>query len=87
MANYNRITVNDKVVIDLTQDTITKEKVLSGATFHDATGAKKQGTMVNNGNISSTFNGIDSKSFTIPSGYTSGGIVSLDDTIDNEVDE
>lgn len=43
------------------------------------------GSMPNNGNISSTMDGIDVKSITIPEGYTSGGTVSLDDTIDNEV--
>jgi hypothetical protein len=43
--------------------------------------------MPNNGTISSTFDGINTKSYTIPSGYTSGGTVSLDNTIDNEIDE
>lgn len=43
--------------------------------------------MPNNGEITTTFDGIDSKSFTIPSGYTSGGTVSLDNRIDNEVTE
>jgi hypothetical protein len=43
--------------------------------------------MPNNGAIASTMDGINTKSITIPSGYTSGGTVSLDDTIDNEVDE
>lgn len=87
MPIYNKITVNDEVIIDLTQDTITKEKVLSGLTFHDKSGAVQTGTMPNNGKIVETFNGIDSKSYIIPSGYTSGGTISLDNTIDNEVDE
>lgn len=41
--------------------------------------------MPNNGSISETMDGIDVKTITIPSGYTSGGTVSLDNTIDNEV--
>lgn len=43
------------------------------------------GEIPNNGSISQTMDGIDTKSVTIPSGYTSGGTVSLDDTIDTEV--
>jgi hypothetical protein len=73
MANYNRITVNDKVVIDLTQDTITKEKVPSGLTFHDKSGAKQTGTMTAQGEktvIPST-----STQTAVPSGvYTTGAI-------------
>lgn len=45
------------------------------------------GTMPNNGAISSTMDGINTKSVTVPAGYTSGGTVSLDNTIDNEVNE
>lgn len=45
------------------------------------------GSMANNGAISKTMDGINTKSITIPSGYTSGGSVSLDNTIDNEVAE
>lgn len=44
------------------------------------------GSMPNNGAIVSTMDGIDVKSIVIPEGYTAGGTVSLDDTIDNEVD-
>ena len=44
------------------------------------------GTMPDNGAISSTIDGINTKSINIPSGYTSGGTVSLTDDIDNEVD-
>jgi hypothetical protein len=85
MANYNKITVNDEVVIDLTQDTITKEQVPSGLTFHDKAGAVQTGTMPNNGTISQTIDGINTTSVTIPSGYTQGGSISLDNTIGNEV--
>ena len=45
------------------------------------------GSMPNNGNIVKTMDGLDVKSVTIPAGYTSGGSISLDDTIDNEADE
>ena len=49
-------------------------------------GAKVTGTMTNNGAIASTMDGIDTKSVSIPAGYTTGGTVSLTDDIDNEVD-
>jgi surface protein len=49
-------------------------------------GNKVTGTMANNGAISTSMDGINVKSVTIPQGYTSGGTVSLDNTIDNEVD-
>lgn len=41
------------------------------------------GTMPNNGSMSKTIDGLNTKSATIPAGYTSGGTVSLDSTIDN----
>lgn len=44
------------------------------------------GSMPDNGSIESTMDGLDVKSISIPEGYTSGGTISLDDTIDNEVD-
>lgn len=42
------------------------------------------GTMTDNGVITFTMDGIDVKSVTIPAGYTSGGTVGLDNTIDYE---
>lgn len=51
----------------------------------DANGEIIEGTMPNNGAMSRTMDGITIKSITIPRGYTSGGKVSLDDTIGNEV--
>lgn len=52
----------------------------------DADGNVIIGTMTDNGEITTTMDGIDVKSVTVPAGYTSGGTVSLDNTIDNEVD-
>lgn len=45
------------------------------------------GSMPNNGAISQTMDGINVKSINIPSGYTSGGSIGLDNTIDTEVSE
>jgi len=60
--------------------------LLSGKQLINQNGQQVIGTMQNNGIITSTIDGIDTKSITIPKGYTSGGTVSLDNTIDNEVD-
>lgn len=65
----------------------TAADLLTGKQLINQDGEIVEGTMPNNGEITTTFDGIDSKSFTIPSGYTSGGTVSLDNTIDNEVTE
>lgn len=41
----NKIVANGEVLIDLTADTIEASKVLSGYTFHDASGAPVTGTL------------------------------------------
>ena len=41
----NKIIVDGVTKIDLTQDTVTADKVLEGMTFHDATGSLCTGTM------------------------------------------
>lgn len=58
--------------------------ILSGKTAY-VNGSKVTGTMPNNGAMSKSMDGINTKSVTIPAGYTSGGSVNLDSTIDNEV--
>lgn len=57
--------------------------VLDGKFIVDATGAKIEGTMANNGAISKTIDGLTQTSAAIPAGYTSGGTVSLTDDIEN----
>lgn len=61
--------------------------LLIGKELINGIGSKVIGTMPNNGAISSTMDGINTKSVTIPQGYTSGGAVALDNTIDDEVSE
>ena len=43
---HNKITLNDEVVIDLTQDTVTEEDVVEGKTFHKADGTTSVGTLI-----------------------------------------
>lgn len=57
--------------------------VLDGKFIVDATGAKIEGTMANNGAIAKTIDGLTHTSAAIPAGYTSGGTVGLTDDIEN----
>ena len=60
--------------------------VLSGKVIVAANGATVNGSMPNNGQINATFDGLTNTSYTIAAGYTSGGTVSLDDTIENALE-
>ena len=60
--------------------------LISGKQLVNSNGEVVTGTMPNNGTITSTIDGINTKSVSVPSGYTSGGTVSLTDDIDNEID-
>lgn len=46
----NKIIYGDKVLIDLTSDTVQADQVLSGATFHDKSGAPVTGTCTHDSN-------------------------------------
>ena len=65
----------------------TAANLLLNKQLIDSEGNIVTGTMPNNGSITRTMDGVNTKSVSIPAGYTSGGSVSLDSTIDNEVDE
>lgn len=56
--------------------------VLDGKFIVDATGAKIEGSMANNGAIAKTIDGLTQTNASIPAGYTSGGTVSLTDAIE-----
>lgn len=79
----NKVEINGKVQLDLTQDTVTENTLLRGVTAHDAAGNPVEGAMANNGAISKTIDGLTQTSATIHAGYTSGGTVSLTDDIEN----
>ena len=68
---------------DVTPVTASESDVLAAKVFVDSTGAKKTGTMINNGSVKGTIDGLISASYTIPAGYHSGaGTVTLTDDIE-----
>jgi len=67
---------------DVSGVTATAPHVLDGDMFVTADGTLTEGTMVNNGAINSTFDGLTTSSASIPAGYTSGGTVSLTNAIE-----
>ncbi len=41
----NQVVINGETVLDLTSDTVTADKLLSGCTAHDASGTQITGTL------------------------------------------
>ena len=67
---------------DVTGVTAAAADVLDGKYIVDATGAKIEGSMPNNGAVGGSIDGLTATSLTIPAGYTTGGTVSLTDDIE-----
>lgn len=67
---------------DVTGVTTTAAHVLDGDFFVDATGAKIEGTMANNGSSDKTIDGMSVTSVVIPAGFTTGGTVALTNDIE-----
>ena len=68
---------------DVTNVTAAQSDVLANKIFVDSTGTEKAGTMVNNGAVAATIDGLTVTSYTVPAGYHSGtGTVSLTDDIE-----
>ena len=70
---------------DTTSDDAVASQLLYGKyahTFSNGAAIQIQGTMVDNGTINASFDGLTSTSYTVPSGYTSGGVVSLTNDIE-----
>lgn len=68
---------------DVTPVTADAADVLAGEKIVDAEGNVVDGSMPNNGTIAESMDGLTVTSVTIPAGYTKGGTVSLDSSIED----
>lgn len=66
---------------DVSGVTATAADVLAPKTIVDSTGAQRTGTIVNQGRLSETIDGMEEDTVTISPGYYSGGTVSLTSAI------
>ncbi len=69
---------------DTSAATAVASDILSGKIAITGSG-QVVGTMVNNGSVTTSFDALTSSSVTIPSGYTSGGSVSITSSIENRL--
>ena len=71
---------------DTTGDTAVAANLLAGVKAHtivNGTATQITGSMANNGAISGSIDGLTTTSYAVPAGYTSGGTVSLDSSIED----
>ena len=61
---------------------ILADKIAYGYDARTGKAVKLTGTMVNNGSVSNSFDGLSATSVTIPAGYTSGGTITLTNDIE-----
>lgn len=78
------VTVNaiPSVYQDVSSVTAAAADVLANKIFVTASGAVTAGTMINNGTVNASIDGLTVTSYSIPAGYTSGGTVSLTNDIE-----
>ena len=84
-AGFSKVTVEaiPADYADVSGVTATAGHVLEGEHFVDAAGTRQEGTMINQGAVNVSFDGISQSRYLIPEGYHDGhGSVSLDDSIE-----
>ena len=84
-AGFSKVTVEaiPAEYADVSGVTATAGHVLEGERFVNAAGTRQEGTMINQGAINVSFDGISQSRYLIPEGYHDGhGSVSLDDSIE-----
>jgi hypothetical protein len=90
-AFYSQVTVeaiDTEVFADVTDATVTSDTMLKDTVAYgvvDGVAAKITGTIAVNGDVSGTIDGINTTSYSVPTGYTTGGTVSLTDDIEKEL--
>lgn len=76
----NKVIYGGRTLIDLSDDTVTADKILDGFTAHDKKGETITGTMKNNSAVAGTISSKDEQ-YTVPQGYHDGsGKVGIVDT-------
>lgn len=76
---FNKIMLGDIPIIDLTNDSVTEDKLLAGITAHARNGEIITGSMTNQGAVSGVINSL--AGYNIPAGYHDGsGTVSINST-------
>ena len=74
---FNKIMLGDIPIIDLTNDTVTADKLLEGITAHARNGEIITGSMTNHGAVNGVIDSL--AGYTIPAGYHDGsGTVTID---------
>lgn len=71
----------DATDVSVTADKLLKDETAIGWDSAKSVPVKLTGTMANNGSTSATIDGLTQTSVTIPTGYTTGGTISLTDDI------
>lgn len=79
----NKVIYGGEALIDISDSTVTPNKLIEGETAYGANGEKVVGAIANLGSVSDEIDGLTETSKTISAGYTSGGVITLTNDIEN----
>lgn len=80
LSEVNVAAIPDEYIITTDADAAAENILLDKTAY--VNGVKIVGTMANNADVSAQFDGLTNTTVTIPAGYTSGGVVSLTEDIE-----